>query len=355
MPVADLPARLSPDTAVLFYATETDRLWLWAITRDGIQFVERPVAAGDLQFRVGRVRRLLTTPERASAADDRLLAHTLTGLFTDLLEPVRAAVASATSIVIIPDGPLHELPFAALIDPRDGRFLAETHILELAPSLSTFRRALAEAPPEIRQVLAIGDPAPADVEGAPPRLPFARAEVATVARLYPRTRVLTDRGATVDAVLAGLSGADVIHYAGHAVVDEDRPDRSHLLLSADPDHPLGLLFVDRLRRSMLPRRPLVVLAACSTNRGPVEVGEGVLSLARPFLAAGARTVVATLWDVEDRASAGLFERFHQRVLGGEPPARALAEAQRAVLGAGTRDVRGVSQWAWAVAIGGALR
>jgi len=355
-PVAMLARQVPAGTAVLFYGTQTDRLWLWVLRADGIRFFDRAVPLHDLQFRIARVGRLLTRPGSSRPSEDRALRQALQSLFTDLIGPARDLVGDVGALVVVPDGPLHSLPFAALVDPSTNQFLIQTHVIGVAPSLTTFRRALSDGGiPRRAHALVVGDPTIGDGDPSLGPLPFAREEAQNLGRIYAGARVLLEGAATPDAFLAHLQHADVVHYAGHAIVDMQEPDRSHLRLASDGAHPLGILFVHQLRSSMLRRHPLVVLAACSTNRGRIEIGEGVLSLARPFLAAGASDVIATLWDVEDRGSAELFTRFHKKAAAGVPAARALAEVQRDLLGLSDSDARGPANWAWAVAIGGAVR
>jgi CHAT domain-containing protein len=342
---------------VLFYVTQPDRLLLWVVTSKGIRFIERPIAEHQLRFSVARIQRLLSTQTGAvSGATDRLLRDTLRSLHAELIAPARQAIGTATTLVIVPDGPLHALPFAALVDPSTDRHLVENYVIGIAPSLTTFRRANAgEKPTGPAQALLVGDPL---LQAGPKgfaSLPAARDEVRVLAGLYPGARTLIAADATRQAFFTHLAEADVVHYAGHAIVDDHEPDRSRLLLADDATATTGVLFVHELQTSTLPRRPLVVLAACSTNRGRIAAGEGVQSLARPFLEAGARSVIATLWDVDDRLSTALFRRFHQHVAAGVSSARALAEAQRELIAHPDGEMRAGANWAWGVAIGGSVQ
>jgi len=348
----DVASRLPAGSAALFYVTLNDRLLLWVLRREGIQFIECPVSLQDLRFRTARVNRLLTDSIGAAARRDAL-KETLRALFVDLIAPARDSLGSVKTLIILPDGPLHLLPFSALVDPDRGRHLIQDYVIVNAPSLTIFERAsrVARRPSEPR-VLLIGDPTKDRANRAVQALPFAVEEAQSLARLYRDARVLLASEATREAFLAGLHDADIVHYAGHAVVDLQDPLRSRLLLAASPSDPDGSLFAGELRETTLPRHPLIVLAACSTSRGQIAIGEGVLSLARPFLEAGASTVLGTLWDVDDRVSLMLFRRFHTHLANGMPVASALAEAQRELLDdpAAARD--GLGAWAWAVAIGG---
>jgi CHAT domain-containing protein len=350
-PVRTLPSELPSDTAVVFYSVQPDRVWIWTVTGGGIQFTHRDLDRETLESAITRVQLLLNRGS-LTPVEERRLASLLALLHDALIAPAREAIGKATSLVLVPDGALHSAPFAAFRDPVTGRYLVETHTISLAPSLTAYRRAAAAATTgRAARVLVVADPTGGERAGAWPRLPFARAEAASIGELYGSGRLLEGTDATRDAFLRALPSADVVHYAGHAFVDLQEPDRSHLVLAANERSPEGTLFASELRPSMLQRQPVVVLAACSTNRGAVAVGEGVLSLARPFLEAGARAVLATLWDVEDRNSAMLFERVHQRMAAGLSPAQALAVVQRDYLAAPDATSRQPGSWAWAVAIG----
>jgi CHAT domain-containing protein len=112
------------------------------------------------------------------------------------------------------------------------------------------------------------------------------------------------------------------------------PLLSRLVLYPDEKNDVGLRVADLLRAPRLSPSSLVVLAACSTGGVITRRGEGALGLAWGFLAAGAASVVATLWDVDDRAVSPLFIDFHRRVASGMRPSDALRAAQRAARGRG---------------------
>jgi CHAT domain-containing protein len=339
-------ASLPPRTTAMFFAALSDELWLWVATRDSVELLKLDIRARDLQRQVERLTRGMQQGSDAGAGVPT--SALLQRLHDALIAPARSLLAATDTLVIVPDGALHALPFAALIDRADGRFLIEKHVVVIAPSLCVFSRSQSiESGGTAPRALIVGDPFTAsDAAG----LPFARQEVERLNGMYPDRIGLTGMQATKQAFLRELPGADVVHYAGHARVDVHEPDRSHLLLAGQEGQ--TPLFVTDLASAALPRHPIVVLAACSTNAGRVAGQEGMLSLARPFLGAGARAVVATLWDIQDRASAEFFVVLHSKISRGLPAARAVAETQRQLLRDADPSVRTPSRWAWAVAIGG---
>jgi CHAT domain-containing protein len=144
--------------------------------------------------------------------------------------------------------------------------------------------------------------------------------------MYPRPTVLTRQQATRTRFLASASESSIIHFGGHAVIDDEWPERSTLLL-ATGDPAGSTLSAPEIARLHLRRAPIVVLAACSTATGASYRLEGATSLSRAFLLAGASSVVGSLWDIEDEVSEAFFTRFHQRLAAGDTPALALRAAQ----------------------------
>jgi CHAT domain-containing protein len=183
-----------------------------------------------------------------------------------------------------------------------------------------------------------------------PRLPFSRAEAGAIARLAPAGTVweALDFQASRSAALdPGLGEYAYIHFATHGLLDSGRPERSGLVLSLVDERGRpqeGVLRLADIYGLRLPAR-LVALSACQTALGRDVRGEGLLSLTRGFMYAGAERVLASLWKVDDEATARLMEEFYRRVLGPSPlpPARALQEAQRAI----RRQKRWSAPYFWA--------
>jgi CHAT domain-containing protein len=314
---------------------------------------ERPIGATALRARVDRMLWLL----RQSGQDRARLNRDLQALFLELVAPIRPFLKQADTIAVVPDGPLHAVPFAALIDPSTGRYLVQDFVVTTAPSLTTMvrtRHLASRAKIPTARALVIGNPAHRRTleEAWLPQLPFSQQESETVAALYPGALLLSRDLATKRAVLDNLGHFDIVHYAGHAVVNDQVPSMSRLLLARDgASEDDGALFVSELSKVRLDDTQLVVLAACSTGFGMVTNGEGIASIARPFLEAGAATVVATLWDVQDQSAASLFQQFHRYVASGQHPTAALALAQRQLIEHQDPTSHAPSQWAWAVSIG----
>jgi CHAT domain-containing protein len=243
---------------------------------------------------------------------DRLLARLAERLWTPL------EIASER-VVVVPHGPLHSLPFHALIG-ADGRPLLERHSFSWLPSASA-KRYLAGpvgrprvAPAESR-VLAVGV--------GDPSIPQVDEEVRRVRRSFRRGRVLRGSQATRERFLREARDADVVHVATHAVFREDDPYFSSLRL-ADGWMSLYDLYGMRLSGS------LVCLSACQSGRSWIGAGDELVGLARGFLHAGARTLVVSLWPVQDDSTARLMEVFYRHLRVGERSEEALRAAMREV-------------------------
>jgi CHAT domain-containing protein len=240
-----------------------------------------------------------------------------------LIRPL-PGLADASEIVIVPDGILNRVPFSSLFDAESNTYLFDRATVRVAPNLAF---ALAPAPTQTPTSAAVvGDPR---LTGDAARdfrpLPRARAEAAKVARLYPQATVALHAEATKSRVLEALNTADVVHYAGHAVAAPSEGAR--LLLAGNVSDPgAGLAPADFAGRLEHPVR--VVLAACETGAMSTDRATGLSSLSAALLRAGAVSVVATLWDVDDAASEVFFLNVHRGLAAGRTTAAAVAQAQR---------------------------
>jgi len=250
---------------------------------------------------------------------------------------------------------LQSLPFSSLWDAERGQYLVEAYLLGVAPSGNVFVRASAATDraktPRKRRLLAVGNPR-LDRASKLPNLPGAEAEANAVAALYGPSQLLIGRQATKTAFVSSLRESDVVHFAGHAVAAGGQGEGA-LLLAPDPQAPgQGALYSVEIDRLDLHATRVVVLAGCRTAAGPTPRLEGALSLARPFLVAGVPSVVASLRDVDDQVAREFALALHRGLLAGAQPARAVREAQLALLRDADAARSHPSSWAGFVSIGG---
>jgi len=149
-----------------------------------------------------------------------------------------------------------------------------------------------------------------------------------------------------------MQNKQVVHFAGHAV-NGDAPWTARLLLAPDQHRSgSGALYLYELYGRDFSHTRVVVLAACRTAAGPVSRLEGALSLARPFLAAGVPSVVASLWDIDDAVSRSFFVAFHRALLVEGDPVLALRQTQIALLRDADPSLAHPASWAGFVCVGG---
>jgi CHAT domain-containing protein len=298
-------------TAIVEYAVLPSSVIAFCITSDGLTAERFAVDRRALEARIGafadRIRRRVPEPElrRESAALHRLL-----------VAPLLDRLAGIQELVLVPDRQLHALPFAALWDAEQGRYLADAFVLRFAPSAGFDRRLPSLDEPS----LVVADPP------APrwPPLPSSREEASRIASLHGAA-LLTGEAATRSAFVEAAPKQALIHFAGHA--NSDAATSYGALLFAPAGGDAGILGSGDVARLRFERHPLVVLAACGTFRGDALHVAGMSSLSRAFLVAGARGVVGTLWEIDDDVSAAVFLRFHEHLRTGMAPARALRAAQ----------------------------
>jgi CHAT domain-containing protein len=253
---------------------------------------------------------------------------------------------NAKAIIVVPDGILHYLPFEVL-RIRNGagsKYLVESAAVSYCPSASAL--ALLTSPVRRgkwkKDLLAFGGPEyvrgaettirEEGIEWTP--LAFSKKEILDIARLYSANSVdvLAGNAATEDNVKRWpLNDYRIIHFACHGFLDERYPYRSALALSVtDASEEDGLLQMREIY-GLTMNAELVVLSACQTGKGPLERSEGPMGLARPFFFAGARSVIASLWPVNDKASVVFMREFYGRLKGGCPASEALRGAKRKML------------------------
>jgi CHAT domain-containing protein/tetratricopeptide (TPR) repeat protein len=362
---------LDDRTVLLEYALGAERSRLWAVTRRSIDTFELP-ARRRLEALARRVAEEAKAP---SAARSRAWAA------ADELGPVllgpAARLLRGRRIVVVPDGALQYVPFAALPQAAGGRPLVLDHEVVTLPSasaLAVLRAETAGRPAAPRLLAVLADPvfddqdprvragrkdAPALVpaslrdepaQGPLPRLLGSRREALGILALAPEGAgwpALDFQASRKTATSGALADFRIVHFATHGVLDNARPELSGVVLSLvdEAGRPQdGFLRLHDVYNLEL-RADLVVLSACQTALGPDVRGEGLIGLTRGFMYAGARRVVTTLWRVDDRATAELMRRFYREMFG--PRAAAPAAALRAAQASMASEARWADPYYWA--------
>jgi CHAT domain-containing protein len=270
-----------------------------------------------------------------------------------LLAPVADRLGSKR-LLVVGEGVLQMLPFAALPVPGEhssGRLLIHDHEIVQLPSasvLAAMREQRGRRTPAPEQLAVFADPV---TSGMDPRLPvrsiqaplhFARLshagrEARAIEAMVPPDRLLSFHGfsATREAAVEPLLRQyRMVHFATHGLLHSRHPELSGLVLSLFDETGQarnGFIRAHEIAHLDLPAE-LVVLSACETAKGVAIQGEGVVNLTRACMQAGAARVVVSLWNVNDRATAELMERFYRAMLVDDlPPLAALRSAQLSML------------------------
>lgn len=248
--------------------------------------------------------------------------------FAMLVAPMRAAFDGHRKLTIIPHGPLHRLPFAALWDSDNSAHFGNCFDLAMANSISTYwlSRTQLEGKKASDKIAVL---AATEVPGMPP-LPHGRAEADVIADLM-RAGIVTD--ATRETLRECADVAGTIHLACHAEFESNAPLASALrLMPSHTDN--GVLRAAELRQWRFPAARLVVMAACQSGRGDLTYGDEAMGLARAFLEARVPVLVASLWRVDDQSTRELMVSFYGGLQKGQSPAGALRIAQAHLRGHG---------------------
>lgn len=362
---------LDPGTVLVSLLVGGTHSYLFIVSRDDDLRVQAvPIGESELRQRVEKFRGLIAEAQGTTLGEFRAAElHRLSKeLYNLLIAPAADRIEKAERVLIIADGPLHYLPFAALLReassgderPHD-QYLAEWKPFHSVLSATVYAEIKKDRPgPTQAQVgsplllSAFGDPKfPAGLEAKAPEqiadirvrsairrgtlqfesLPSSRREVEGIASLFPSDKVAIFLGAeaTEERAKAIGKGARILHFATHARLDDRFPLNSALVLTIPEGFPEdrdnGLLQVWEIFEKVRLNADLVVLSACDTGLGVEQGGEGLIGLTRAFQYAGARSVIASLWSVRDQATSELMIRFYKHLRAGLPKDEALRQAQ----------------------------
>jgi len=326
--------RLADADAALTITLVGDTLLFW-LERDGRTRFHQ-VNVGRIETR-DRIRRTIA---RLEIGDDRALVD-LTALHRMIIAPLAADLAGARTLVIEADRELAGVPFAALRDPRTGRFLVEDYRLSLrlpASSRRTGTEKLAGG-----TVLVVADPS-FDERAFPmlDRLRGAAVEATSIATAYEDAVVLAGERADRASLWRHLPDASLLHFAGHALYDARSPDQSVLVLAGRNGR--GRITAAEIRTLDLSRLRLAVLSACTSVR-TADGRSNFGGLASAFLDAGAEGVIGSLWRVDDPTTARLMAALHRHYAAALDAPSALRAAQLEMIRADDARLKTPAAWA----------
>jgi CHAT domain-containing protein/TPR repeat protein len=394
---SEIQSLLDSDTVLLEYSLGDQGSYLWAITAEQIRSYRLSSGPAiqnlaEQLYKDINTRKILKATDHHSVTQSRIrevdvrIDRTLKGL-SDLLIAPAAECLNLKRVVIVPPVALQYVPFAALPLPNipgsrtskanaSVRQLIDEHEITFLPSASTLavlRRQNKSRHPSPKTVVAFGDPVYEASDGrlqlrtsastiramvstgelkndkALTRLVASRWEAKQIVEMVKPLdgKLLLDFEASKQSALStAIAEYRVVHFASHAVVDNDHPELSGIALTMiDEDgRPIdGFLSSYEIFRMKLPAE-LVVLSACRTGMGKELKGEGLLGLTRGFMYAGTQRVIVSLWDVDDKPTAELMVRFYRSMFVDKmSPAAALRSAQIDL----AKDPRWHSPYYWA--------
>ncbi|GAC1567982.1 MAG: hypothetical protein NVS3B14_15730 [Ktedonobacteraceae bacterium] len=336
--ITSLWQKLERNTLMLeYYLTESD-LYIFQLTRAGVDTIVIPGAVPRLERLLSLWRVNLDLAAQASGEQDRAQAFAglqenslglLQRLYDLLLRPVEVALNACEHLTIVPYGLLHYLPFHCLFD--GVQFIVERINVSYLPA-AALHDICRQRGKRIRSkgiylqhslVMGLSDNG---------RLAFARQEAEAVAKLLGSPCAVNE-AATRTLLQEVAAQSPIVHIAAHGMFRLDAPNFSYIQLA---DHKLDTIEVFNLDLSSC---SLLTLSACETGRAIVRGVDEVIGLGRGFLYAGAASLLPTLWKVDDASSAELMEMFYQALLSDFPKAAALAGAQRAFLARSRTSIR----------------
>lgn len=293
-PVSEIRDRLAEDeTLIEYYASDRD-WFVFVLKRDGI--TAKKLGPLNLDKDVRDFRVALTNP----ASSDYM--YYSRDLYRKIVDPI-ADQLNSTKLTIVPHGSLHYLPFAALYG--EGGYLIDRYNLRVLPNASVLKFLKGYPKEGEDRILILGNP---DLGDPQYNLKYAQEEALSISHIFPGAVVLL--GPDAKAVYVQRNGRQFrfIHFAAHGLFDPENPLNSALLLASDQGHNGWLRAGDLYSLSL--NADLVTLSACETGLSKVSKGDDVVGFTRGFLYAGARSIVSSLWKVDDLATRDLMVGFY---------------------------------------------
>ncbi|WP_445638075.1 CHAT domain-containing protein [Nostoc sp. DSM 114161] len=320
--LAEIQKKLDTDTTLLEYFVTSECTLAFIITRDRLEVVNLDVN------RKGLKEQIILFRDFADTFEPHPLE--LKNLYNYLIAPLKSQLQTPR-LIIVPHNILHYLPFAALTDGE--RYLIDDYALVNLPCANVLRFLPSKRSQSTNKVLALGAPDNTFNKSLLP-LNFSRKEVEAIANLF-HTKAYVGKDAAESLVWSQAKNAEILHIAAHGEYNPNAPLFStiHLAMNdnADVAQKDGRLEVhDIYKLDLTTATNLVVLSACQTligNTQKVSLGDEIIGLNRAFIYAGTPSVIASLWNVEDRATQLLMGHFYEYLQRGMDKAKALQQAQ----------------------------
>jgi CHAT domain-containing protein len=305
----EVQAALGPEEAIVALNQFDDELAIWVLRAKSAEVVRRPLARRDAERLVARHRDDIWEESSSTVAG--------AALFNEILRPISAQLRGATRLIIVPDTTYKDTSFAALWNTTNGRFVVESSTVRVAPSANAY----AESVVGNRALASVSEPLIVGPIGA------SDSRVKAVAGVYPSSSLLLGASATRTRLLSDAGSRSIVHLSAPVAGSAINPLLSRLVVADDPGaRHSGAITGSEIAARQLPQTRLVVLDEIGTDRS--VRGEGTLSVARAFMAAGVPAVVGTLPGADENATRDLMIGFHREMSKGISAEQALQTVQR---------------------------
>ncbi|MEM7132684.1 MAG: CHAT domain-containing protein [Chloroflexota bacterium] len=311
---------LDNETTLIIYhvlqnaISNEEQLWAWVIDKQTVKPIKLDMTPDQMATYIEFLRNTID--------DEEYDQDSAGSLYEGLITPLKRYI-SRQNLIIIPHEALHYLPFAALWNVKDEKYLLEEYTVSYAPSASSLRFLQDKRTSDEGRMLVLGNP---DTS-----LIGAEIEAKAIANLYG-VAAYVGKEATERLIHEQAGHFDILHLAAHGIYKQTNPLFTRIELAPDEgtEHD-GRLEVHELYELDLKGTNIVVLSACQTDLGEQSVGDEITGLTRAFLYAGTPSIITTLWNIDDDASTDVMTRFHQYWLEGAPVAEALRLSQLDVI------------------------
>jgi len=292
--ISELQSLVPVEEALIEYYYRNKDMYAFILSDDKLHTVK--IDSEGLTEDIQAFRKSIDTPNSAQFMDMS------NKLYKRIFQPIESALKKR-NLIIVSHGALHYLPFNALHDGKG--YLIDRYGIRMLPSASVIKYLQAKKSAKPGGILAFGNP---DLGDSSYDLVYAQNEAIAVAKTRPQSKVFLRKDATETAFNKYGISFNYIHFATHAQFNADAPLKSAILLAKDAEND-GMLTVDKLYSTKLDA-DLVTLSACETGMGKIANGDDIVGLTRGFLYAGSSSIVASLWKVDDLATADLMTRFY---------------------------------------------
>jgi CHAT domain-containing protein/tetratricopeptide (TPR) repeat protein len=307
---------------IVSYAEFEDGLWIWSYDNRGILAIKSPAAPAEIDSLASRFVEFCSTP----SSDTEALRRDARKLYELLIEPIRARLLDRSIVVFELDAGLVQIPMEVVLG-SSGDSALDTVSIVTSPGLYFSHVAHREYPLSLQVdslFVAVSAPLTTPSSGLPPLLDVEQ-ETTNISRGFAGARLLLGKEATLSSVMDLMPGAQIFHFAGHAVSMRDAVDL--VLVDSDIVNQASLLTADLVSGQKIGRMQLAVLAACATSVPGRETYKTADDLAMGFLRAGVPHVIGSRWNVDSRSTEFLMERFYARLFSGKDVAEAMHEAE----------------------------